>query len=175
MQIFLVPILIIIAIFLLLFIIVSLFMVTASLLLELPYVGANKKRIDTIIKLASIKPGQTVIDLGSGDGRLLIAAARKGARSIGYEINPLLIALTLFHSNFAGLVNQVEVKNQSLWKADLKVADVIFIYALKKSMAKFEHFIYQGAIKGTRVVVNTNPFPSKKPIKSANGIFLYLI
>jgi len=58
-------------------------------------------------------------------------------------------------------------------KVDLSIADVIFVYGRKKTMQKFEDFAYKKAKKGTRIVVNTNRFPNKKPLKSNNGIFLY--
>src|SRR3989344_831629 len=67
---------------------------TIDTFLDLPYVATKKEKIETIIKLAQIKPHETAIDLGSGDGRLLLAAAQKGARAIGYEINPFLVLLT---------------------------------------------------------------------------------
>lgn len=178
-----------------------------ELFFELPYVATIKAKIGTILELAQIKPGQTVVDLGSGDGRLLFAAAQKGAIAIGYEINPLLIWLTRIKAKLRGYsssdpeliegesrsnssrqvyteprsartVNRgvVTVKRQNLWRsqADLKVADVIFVYAFKKSMQKFEEFVYKNAKGGTRIIVNTNPFPSKQAVKSENGIFLYI-
>ena len=148
---------------------------TVDLFFELPYVGAQKSRMETIMKFASIKKGETVVDLGSGDGRLLYAAAEQGAKAVGYEINPFLIALTLVRTKLKGLSNNIWIERQSLWKADLKVADVILIYAKRKTMPKFEEFIYKNAAKGTRIVVNTNPFPTKKPEKTENGIFLYKV
>lgn len=159
----------------LLFVILSLFMLLSDLFLDLPYVATDRKKIETIIKLSKIKKGETVIDLGSGDGRLLFAAAQKGAQAIGYELNPLLIILSVVHAKLKGLSNQIEVRRQNLWKADLKIADVIFVYSLRRDIAKFEEFVWQNAQKGARIVVNTNPFPNKKPKKSQNGFFLYKV
>ena len=159
----------------LLFVIIMGIFFTIDVFFELPYVGAQKNCIDTIIKFASIKKWETVVDLGSGDGRLLFAAAEADAKAVGYEINPFLIALTLIRTKLKGLSNNVWVERQSLWKADLKVADVIFVYAKRKTMPKFEKFIFQNTAKGTRVVVNTNPFPNKKPQRQENGIFLYKV
>ena len=53
--------------------------------------GAKKEAVSTIIKLAQIKKNETVVDLGSGDGRLLFASAKKGAYAIGYELNPFMV------------------------------------------------------------------------------------
>src|SRR3989344_5907578 len=173
-QFFIGAILIIIPLVLLLIILIGVFY-TIDVFLDLPFVATNRHQIETIIKLASIKKNETVIDLGSGDGRLLFAAARVGAKSIGYELNPFLIALTLIHTKLKGLGNQVWLERQSMWKADLKVADVIFVYSLKKSIQKFEEFVYKNARPGTRIVVNLHPFPNKKPVKVGNNIYLYQV
>ena len=167
--------LIVLIVFLLLFVVLAALMLAFDIFLDLPYVATDRKKIETIIKFAQIKPKETVIDMGSGDGRLLFAAAQKGANAIGYELNPLLVFLTIIHAKLKGLSNRIVVYRKNLWKADLKVADVIFVYSLKRDIQKFEDFVYQNAQKGTRIVVNTNPFPSKNPIKSENGIFLYKI
>ena len=174
MVVILLPFLIIIT-FLLLLVIVLFFFTVFDLFLELPYVGAKREMVSTIVKLAQIEKGETVVDLGSGDGRLLIAAAKKGAKAICYEINPFLIAVTLIHTKLEGLGNQVWIQRENLWKADLAVADIIFVYAKRKSMQKFEDFVYKNAQKGTRVIVNTNPFPNVKPQKALGKIFLYKI
>lgn len=143
--------------------------------LELPYVASKRDKVQTIVKLAQIKKGQTIVDLGSGDGRLLFEAATRGAFAIGYEINPFLIFLTIVRSKLKGLSDNIEIYKKNLWKADLKVADVIFVYGRKKTMKKFEDFVYKNAQKGTRVIVNTNPFPNKKPIEIKDKVFLYKI
>lgn len=160
---------------LLLFVIVVAFFYILDLFFELPYVTTDKRKIDTILELADIQKGETVVDLGSGDGRLLFVSAERGALPIGYEINPALIMLTMLRAKLKGLEKQVTIKNISFWKADLKVADVIFVYAFRKTMTRFEDFIWQNAKKGTRVVVNTNPFPNKKPQKEKDNIFLYVV
>ncbi len=167
---------------LLLLVFLLLLFLAIDVFLDLPYVATKKATVETIIKLAQIKKAvgpeknrrrETVVDLGSGDGRLLFAVAAHGAKAIGYEVNPFLVFLSLIQAKLKGFSRNVIVYKKSLWKADLKVADVIIVYAYRKTMQKFEEFIYQNARKGTRIVVNTNPFPSKKFIKSENDIFLY--
>ena len=127
------------------------------------------------MKFASIKKNETIVDLGSGDGRLLIKSAKRGAKAIGYEINPFMVIISMIHRKLEGFENQIEIRKESLWKADLAASDVIFVYAKRKSMKKFEDFVFKSARSGTRIVVNTNPFPNKKPEKEENGIFLYII
>ncbi len=159
----------------LLFVIIIGMFYAIDVFLDLPYVATKKDKVKTIIALANIKKGETVVDLGSGDGRLLYKSAELGAFAIGYEINPFLIALTLVHRNLKGLVSEIHIKRQNLWRADLKIADVIFVYGRKKTMKRFQDFVYKNAKKGTRIVVNTNPFPDKKPTKTENKTFLYIV
>lgn len=185
MLVFLSIVLVIVSV-LILFVLLLFLFLAIDVFLDLPYVATKREKIETIIKLAQIKKAlgpeknrrrETVVDLGSGDGRLLLAAAQKGAISIGYEINPFLIFLTRLRTRFgsAQVRDLISVKKQNLWKADLKVADIIFVYGRKKTMQKFEDFVYKNARKRTRIIVNTNKFPSKRPVKSENGIFLYRI
>jgi ubiquinone/menaquinone biosynthesis C-methylase UbiE len=145
-----------------------------DIFLELPYVGTRRAKIKTIMELSKIQEGETLVDLGSGDGRLLVEAAKGGAHAIGYEINPFLVFVTIIHSKLRGVREEVKVYQSSLWKADLAIADVVLIYAMRKTMPRFEEFIYKNCKKGTRIVVNTNPFPNKKPQKEENGVFLYI-
>ena len=172
-----IPILLIIF-FLLIFVILAFLLFVFDAFLDLPYVATDRKKINTIVKFANIRHGQTIVDLGSGDGRLLIAAAQQGAKAVGYELNPLLIAVTLIHAKIKGLSNSVWVERKNLWKADLKVADVIFVYGRSRTMKKFEDFVFKSAKKDTLIIVNTDktvPFPNKKPAKQENGIYLYIV
>jgi len=177
MEILLVAILILVII-LLVVLILCFALFSVGLFFELPYVATQDEKVETIIKLANIKKGETVVDLGSGDGRLLYAAAKRGAIAIGYELNPLLIIITIARSKIKGLSKNVVVKKQSLWEADLKTADVVFVYGRKHTMKRFQDFVYKNCKKGARVTVNSDKtisFPSQKALKSENGIFLYKV
>lgn len=143
-----------------------------DLFFEVPYIATKRNKIPTIIKLASPKKGETVIDLGAGDGRLLFAFAKEGARAIGYELNPFLILKTNLLIKFKGTKNIV-FKKENFWDCDLEVADIIIVYAMRTSMQKFENFVFKNAKNGARVIANTNPFPNRKAVKSEDGIYLY--
>lgn len=173
-QIFIAILLIVVAALLLFVILMGIFF-AIDFFLDLPYVGTKHHKIETIMKLAQIKKNQTVVDLGSGDGRLLFASAAKGAYAIGYELNPFLVLISRLHAQLKGLSENVMIHRQNMWTADLKVADVIFVYSLKKTIAKFQDFVYKNARPGTRIIVNLHPFPNKKPTKEENGIFLYKV
>ena len=162
-------------IFLTVFLIVGITMLIFDLTLDLPFVRTSNKKIETVLKFADVKKGQKVVDLGSGDGRLLFSTAKKGAISIGYELNPFLFLLSKLLSRINGLSKNVFIKKENMWSASLKDADVIFVFSLKSTIKRFEDFVFKNAKKGTKVVVNMNSFPSKKPQKEENDIFLYIV
>lgn len=145
-----------------------------DLFFEVPYIATKRNKIPTIIKLSGVKSGDTVIDLGAGDGRILFAFAKAGTKAIGYELNPFLILKTNILIKIKSTKN-VSFLKENFWDCDLSIADIIIVYAKRTSMQKFEDFVYKNAKKGTRIVVNTNPFPNKKPIKEENGIFVYKV
>lgn len=80
---------------------------------------------------------KTVYDLGSGDGRIIITASKKGARSIGIEIDPLRYLLSRFKIKFSGAKN-CKVIYGNFFKTDLRNADVVFMYLARKTISELE-------------------------------------
>ena len=68
-----------------------------------PYIPSGEKEVDKIISLAKIKPGDRVVDLGSGDGRIVIGFAKQGTEAHGYEVNPILVLWSKLKILFSGL------------------------------------------------------------------------
>jgi SAM-dependent methyltransferase len=120
--------------------------------------------------MLDLKPGQTLYDLGCGDGRMLKAAAKLGLKAVGYEMSPILVLI-------ARLVNfryrkQVKVIMGNYWTADISAADGIFIFLLDKYMPKLDRKI-KDLHKPIKVASYTFQIPGKKPVKKANAVFLY--
>lgn len=112
-----------------------------------------------MIALARITKGMHIVDLGSGDGRLLFLAAEKGAMAVGYEINPILVLYTLMLSFLNGHQHLVHVYWKNLWSADIKTADVVFVYLLPWKMNVLQSILEQKLKPGALVVTNTFIFP----------------
>src|SRR5438034_853103 len=94
-----------------------------------PYVASPTKVVDRMLELASIKPGETLYDLGCGDGRVLIAAVEKyQANAVGVEIDPKVAARARSWITKAGVSSQARVIQGDLLKVDLTGADVVVIY-----------------------------------------------
>jgi SAM-dependent methyltransferase len=98
---------------------------------DVPFVVTPDNVTREMLKLADVKPGDFVIDLGSGDGRIVIVAARHfGARGLGVEIVPELVAKSRDNASKAGVADRAEFLVQDLFAADLSKATVITMYLL---------------------------------------------
>lgn len=129
--------------------------------------------VNQILKLGQVSSKDTLLDIGSGDGRILIAAARLGAKAVGYEINPFLVwkSRRLIHQ--AKLDKLAKVYWKSFWKADFSQATIVTVYLFPHLMNRFQKLLEKKVNHPLRVVVNNYPFPQLKPFKQDNQIYLY--
>ena len=96
---------------------------------EVPDVRTPLVVVNEMLTLAGVTARDVVYDLGSGDGRILIAAARdRGARGVGLEIDPTLVALSIERARRLGLADRLSFRQQDLFEADLTPATVVTLY-----------------------------------------------
>jgi SAM-dependent methyltransferase len=96
---------------------------------EVPDVRTPLVVVNEMLRLASVTADDVVFDLGSGDGRIVIAAARdRGARGVGFEIDPALVAQATNHARRLGLADRVSFRQDDLFQADLRGATVVTLY-----------------------------------------------
>ena len=138
-----------------------------------PFVSSNNAKVVTMIELAKIKKGERVYDLGAGNGKIINAAARKGAVATGFEISiPLVIYYYL--KRLLGFV-----KGEVLWgnffKKDISDADIVFCYLLSSTMSRVYQRLYKNLRPGTRVISNAFPIKELEPTKKVNEVFLYIV
>jgi predicted RNA methylase len=130
-----------------------------------------------ICRLAKIKKGELVYDLGSGDGTALITAAKEfGANGIGIEIDPLRYWISKIRIQRMGLANKLKVIRQNFFKQEIKNADVVFVYLVPKALEKLLPKLKKELKKGTRIV--SYVYEMKLPLKAydkKNRIRLYII
>ena len=129
-----------------------------------PFVRSNKKATDAMIRLARIKPGMKVYDLGSGDATLLFRAATLGATAVGLEINPFLVLWSQLKILLSPYRRKLTVRWQNFWRADLRDADVVFVYLLPWRMQALEKRLKSQCKPGTRIISNSFIFPTLKRI-----------
>ncbi len=140
-----------------------------------PYVPSSNIRTKTIIKLLKPKRGEKIVDLGSGDGKLLFEIAKTGATAYGYEINPVLVLRTKIIAKRLGLSKNIKVETANFWNKDLSGFDGIVVYGITYVMPKLEKKILKETKPGTRIVSNYFSFPNIKPRQKKEDILLYKI
>jgi SAM-dependent methyltransferase len=139
---------------------------------EVPYVPTTEEAVEAMLKLADVKKTDVVYDLGCGDGRIVIAAAKKyGARGVGIDINPERIQEAKENAKKAGVENLVRFEENDLFKADFHEASVVTLFLLPKVNLRLRPKLLQDLKPGTRVVSNTFDMGDWKPEKeqSLNG------
>lgn len=138
-----------------------------------PFVRTRRDRMKTMLSLAAIKPGETVIDLGSGDGTLLLEAARLGANAIGVELNPFLVWYSRARAKKSGLGDRIRVIRKNFFSYPLGHADVVFLYLLTTTNDALRGKLEQELKPGTRVISNTFPINGWTPTAHENSVFRY--
>lgn len=139
-----------------------------------PFVPTPKRQVQTMLTLAQIQSGERVMDIGSGDGRLVFAAAERGARAIGIEINPILYAWSALKAKFRHR-RRVAFRRENFWRTDLSDVDVLTVYCLPGKMDRLQNKLARELKPGARVVVHAFPFPDWPYEKKDGKIYLYKI
>jgi SAM-dependent methyltransferase len=142
----------------------------------LPWIPTRPLRIRRALELAHITPGEIVYDLGSGDGRVLILAAREfGAQAIGIEISPIHCIVARVKAIFGGLKNKVTIRWASFYKVDFSDADVIFIYMTSREAARLRPYLERQLRSGTRIISISCEIAGWQPVEFNREelIFIY--
>ena len=156
--------------------ILALLWILLPALYGLPPVPTKPERIRKALKLVNLQPNEVVYDLGAGDGRVLLIAAREfGAKAVGIEVGPIQCALIWLRTVASGFGNQIQVRWENFYKADLREADVVFVYATSKEVTKLATHLEKQLKKGARVVSISADFPEWEPstFDDRDLIFVY--
>lgn len=144
---------------------------------DAPYVPTKMGNIRKILKLAGVKKGKKFYELGSGDGRVVIAAAKLGADSYGIEqswIRVLYSRWKAYGQNTAKAGN-CQFYHGDIFKRDYQDADIVYIYLLHKGVKKLEEKLKKELKKGSTVVTQTYHFPNWKPLKKTGDFWFYRV
>ena len=149
--------------------------VTWSNLVGAPWVPTSMKMVHKMLKMAEVGPDDLVYDLGCGDGRTIVTAARKyGARAVGIEIDPLRYIWCQVLITVLGLRNRVQIIFGDFFKQDLTRADVVTCYLLQSTNNKLEEKLKNELRPGARVVSNTFTFSGMSRVRQDGDAKLYL-
>lgn len=143
-----------------------------------PWVPTSVATVDQMLRLADLQEGEYLVDLGAGDGRIVIRATRRfGARAVGVEIDPLrwLVANTAIW--LLGLRGRARVVHGNLFECDLSAADVVTLYLLQGTNQRIKPYLGQQLRPGARVVSHAFSFDGWTPtaIDEARRLFVYEI
>jgi SAM-dependent methyltransferase len=144
---------------------------SAVILFGAPYLPTLKDQIETSLKLADLNPGDKLLELGCGDGRVVVAAAERGIEVIGYELNPILAFIAWARTRRFG--KKVKIVCGDFWRVSWPETDAVFVFLLDKYMQKLDNKFMQYKHKPVKLVSFAFKVPGKKPIKTLKGVYLY--
>ncbi|HEY7320784.1 MAG TPA: methyltransferase domain-containing protein [Candidatus Binatia bacterium] len=132
-----------------------------------PYVPTPQEVVERMLELAQVKKGDVVYDLGSGDGRIVVTAAKKyGVKAIGFEIDPERIKESAENIKKAGVGDLVEIRQQDIRTVDLSPATVLTMYLLPEVNLMIRPNIWKQMKPGSRVVSHDFDMGDWKPLKT---------
>lgn len=128
-----------------------------------PYAVTDEKTLKGIIEAATQKKKGRALDVGSGDGRIVIALAQAGFEAHGYEFNPLLVWWSRRNIRKAGLAGKAFIHMRDFWREDFSVYDVVVMYQITYIMRRLEQKLQREMKPGSVVICNHFTLPSYKP------------
>jgi SAM-dependent methyltransferase len=140
------------------------------------YVPTPQEVVDEMLKLAKVTKSDVVYDLGSGDGRIPVTAAKAyGARAIGIDIDPQRIKEANANAEAAGVTDKVKFLNQDLFTTDISEATVVTLYLLPSLNLKLKPKLFKELKPGTRIVSHSFDMGDWKPEeeRDVNGRKIY--
>ena len=144
---------------------------------DVPYVPTPPEVVEAMLKLAGVKKGDVVYDLGCGDGRIVVTAAKKyEARGVGIDINPERIQEAVANAREKGVADRVRFIEKNLFEADVHEATVVTLYLLPEVNLKLRPILLKQLKPGTRIVSHSFDMGDWGPDKKVqvNGRTLYL-
>ena len=140
-----------------------------------PWIPTSSSTVLKILRIAQIRPGDVVYDLGSGDGRILIEAARHfGAKAVGIEIDPLRYIITKIKIYVLHLQDRVQIIRGNFFKQDLSNADIIIVYLSQDTNMKLSEKLLRELKSGTRIVSHTFTFCCFEELETGEDLPIYL-
>lgn len=139
-----------------------------------PWVPTPLQTVRRMLRLAGVRPGEKVYDLGSGDGRVLIIAAREfGAQAVGIEIDPLRYLWTRVLVALLGLGDRVSVRRANFFDVNLSDADVVTLYLVQRTNERLMPKLWRELRPGARIVSHAFTFPGWQPIVQDGEVRVY--
>ena len=144
-----------------------------------PYIPSTRLNVDEMLRLAAVRPGDVVYDLGSGDGRVVVAAARDwGARGVGIELDGDLVRQSIELARREGVADRTAFRRGDVFAAAIGEATVVTMYLLTSLVQKLEPRLLAELRPGTRIVAHDYGFAQWKPDAQTHvskNFYLYVV
>lgn len=136
-----------------------------------PFLPTLTPQVKNALDMIDLEPGQTLLELGSGDGKVMIAAAERGLNVVGYELNPLLVLYSWLRTRKCR--GRVKVVWGNFWYRRLPEAEGIFVFLLQPYMKKLDNKIVRECSKPVKLVSFAFYIPDREPNGESKGLYLY--
>ena len=140
----------------------------------IPYFQTSRYRVETMVELAQVKPAELAADLGSGDGRIVIAFAKAGIDTVGFELDEKLAELSEENIQKEHVKNKAHILQKDFWEENLSRYAIITVYPMPDIMELLEKKLLTELKPGTRVLLNYYPFPEWNFFAKKDNIYLYV-
>ena len=158
---------------LIVFLVLIMALLLSSITRGAPYVPTHHDAVEKVVGVCGVKAGEKVLDLGSGDGRIVMAFARRSIEAHGYEINPILVFISRSKIKKDNLQGKAFIHWKSFWKADFSDFDIITLFGITQIMPRLEQKLLSELRAGAKVVSYVFKFPNWQPVKKEGAIYLY--
>ena len=137
------------------------------------FVPTKIATVKHMIKLANIKKGSKAADIGSGDGRIVVALAKAGAEAHGYEVNPVLVLASRQVLKRNKLHGKAFIHWQDFWRVDFSQYQVVTVYGLPSIMKRLETKLRRELKPGSKVISHAFTFPTWKASQKVGNVIVY--
>jgi hypothetical protein len=139
------------------------------------YDPSSQEETRMMAELAEVRPGMKAADLGSGDGRVVIALALQGAEAHGFEVNPILVLVSRRNIRRKGLSGSAFIHWGNFWRSNLSRYELITVFQVGFVMARLEAKLKRELAPGAYIISHYWRFPSLRPERSRGNIYRYRI
>jgi SAM-dependent methyltransferase len=146
--------------------VLSLGFVATALARDVPYVPTPHAVVEKMLEVAKVGPNDLVYDLGSGDGRIVIAAAKRGARGVGIDIDDQRVWEAKNNARAAGVAGRVQFRQEDIFQTDFREATVVTMYLLTSVNMRLRPRLLAELKPGTRIVSHAFDLGDWKPLET---------
>ena len=146
--------------------VLSLGLVAPALARDVPYVPTPHAVVEKMLEVAKVGPNDLVYDLGSGDGRIVIAAAKRGARGVGIDIDDQRVWEAKNNARAAGVAERVQFRQEDIFQTDFREATVVTMYLLTSVNMRLRPRLLAELKLGTRIVSHAFDLGDWKPLET---------